>query len=72
MFDNIPSLAPLNTDATVDEVTRYLQTPPEGVDDALAWWYEHRHIFPKLSRMARNYLSIPGKPFLISEVQNTD
>jgi hypothetical protein len=32
-----------------DEVTRYLQTAPEKVDDALAWWFERRHIFPGLS-----------------------
>ena len=24
----------------LDEVTHYLQTVPEKVDDALAWWYE--------------------------------
>ena len=28
------------------------------------WWYEHKHIYPHLSRMAMDYLSIPGKYFL--------
>ena len=25
------------------------------------WWYERRGAFPRLSRMARDYLSIPGE-----------
>ena len=25
------------------------------------WWYERKHIYPRLSRMAMDYLSIPGK-----------
>lgn len=62
MFDNIPALASLDSDSTADEITRYLQTAPDRADDALAWWYERRHIFPRLSRMARDYLSIPGEP----------
>ena len=60
MFDNMPALTPLDTVA-VDEVTCYLQTTPEQVDDALAWWHECRHVYPGLSRMARDYLSIPGE-----------
>ena len=48
----------------MDEITRYLQTAPDKVDDPLGWWYERRHMFPRLSRMARDYLSIPGKSFL--------
>lgn len=33
----------------------------ELVHDALLWWVEKRVEFPRLSRMALNYLSIPGK-----------
>ena len=29
--------------------------------DTLAWWYEKRAMFPQLSRMALDYLSIPGE-----------
>ena len=33
------------------------------------WWYERSEAFPRLSRMARDYLSIPGKrPDLLSHV----
>ena len=60
MFDNMLALAPLDTVA-VDEVTCYLQTAPEQVDDALAWWHERRHVYPGLSHMAHDYLSIPGE-----------
>ena len=45
----------------MDEVTCYLQTAPEQVDDALTWWHERQHVYPGLSRMARDYLSIPGE-----------
>jgi hypothetical protein len=50
-------------DTALNEVTRYLQTAPEKVDDALSWWFERRHIFPRLSRMARDYLTIPREYF---------
>ena len=35
----------------------------EDVTDGLIWWYERHAMFPQLSRMARNYLSIPGEFF---------
>lgn len=28
--------------------------------DAVAWWYDHRKAYPRLSRMALYYLTIPG------------
>jgi hypothetical protein len=34
------------------------------------WWVERQAIYPRLSRMARDYLSIPGKFILIFE-ENT-
>jgi hypothetical protein len=43
------------------ELDKYLGTDPEHVTDALAWWYEHKHVYPRLHRMALDYLSIPGK-----------
>ena len=65
IFDNLPALqAPRAADLR-DELERYLSTDPEHVDDVLIWWYEHKHIFPCLHRMALDYLSIPGK-FCIS------
>jgi hypothetical protein len=61
IFDNLPALTAPTIDTAVDEVTRYLQTPPENVLNPLLWWFEHRLSYPGLSRMARDYLSIPGK-----------
>lgn len=59
MFDNHPAMsAPIQSDVS-DELARYLLAPCEDVKDGLMWWYEHRHSYPKLSRMARDYLSIP-------------
>ncbi|KAF5309387.1 hypothetical protein D9619_012291 [Psilocybe cf. subviscida] len=58
MFDDHPGLAPLTSEAG-DEIERYLLAGCEDVKDGLMWWYEHRHTYPRLSRMARDYLSIP-------------
>jgi len=59
MFDSIMDTAP--TPSSSDELQRYLTADVEDVKDGLLWWYERRRIFPELSRMARNYLSIPGE-----------
>jgi hypothetical protein len=40
---------------------KYLITDPLDVSDALAWWHEQRYEFPRLHRMALDYLSIPGE-----------
>ena len=60
MFDDLPALAAPKSSELRDELERYLSTDPEFVPDVLAWWYERRHIYPRLSRMAMDYLSIPG------------
>ena len=44
----------------VDEFDRYLSTPPEAVDNPIKWWYERQDVYPRLSRMALDYLAIPG------------
>lgn len=53
-----------------DELARYLSTPPEPTKpkDTLAWWHAHRKLYPCLSRMALDYLSIPGTSNLLSVV----
>ncbi|KIL55138.1 hypothetical protein M378DRAFT_18219, partial [Amanita muscaria Koide BX008] len=61
IFDNLPAFALPTTDLTVDEVTRYLQTETVMHEtDPLRWWYERQHLYPGLSRMAQDYLSIPA------------
>ena len=48
-----------------DDLDRYLSTHPEQVPDVIAWWHERQAMFPCLSRMALDYLSIPGKLLLL-------
>ena len=43
-----------------DELDRFLSTDPEHVTDAIGWWYEKRHVYPRLHRMALDFLTIPG------------
>src|SRR5271155_2295066 len=60
IFDNLPALQAPKPAELHGEVDRYLSTDPEHVTDVLVWWYEHKHIYPCLHRMALDYLSIPG------------
>lgn len=60
IFDNLPDLAHTSS-VEQDELDRYLSAEVEDVKDGLMWWFERRNTFPRLSRMACNYLSIPGK-----------
>lgn len=46
--------------AAHDEIDRYLRTETEVVDNPMLWWAERRAMYPGLSRMALDYLSIPG------------
>ena len=50
-----------------DKLKRYLATDVEPVSDALQWWHDRRATFPNLSRMALDYLTIPGE-FLVHAV----
>jgi len=60
IFDNLPDLAQASSDRR-DELDCYLASDVENVTDALMWWYERRAAFPRLSRMAQDYLSILGE-----------
>jgi hypothetical protein len=48
------------------ELDEYLSQPIEKVRDPMKWWWDHRHVYPKLSSMALDYLSVPGKKHLIN------
>lgn len=65
VFDNLPSLSAPTRAELRDEYERYLSTDPEMVDDVLLWWSERRAMYPRLSRMALDYLTIPGKVQLL-------
>jgi hypothetical protein len=44
-----------------DELQEYLSQPPERTKvNPLRWWWEKRHVWPALARMALDYLCIPG------------
>jgi hypothetical protein len=64
MFDNMPFLSVPKKAAVVDELARYLSSPTEATEDPLLWWIEKRMVYPRLARMALNYLSIPGQFYL--------
>jgi len=60
IFDNIPALTKPIVSRLWDELTAYLNSDPEYVDNVLSWWYKKRLTYPHLSRMALDYLTIPG------------
>jgi hypothetical protein len=62
MFDDLPSLSAPTWKELRDELDRYLSTDPEMVEEVLMWWHEHWGMYPYLSRMALDYLMIPGRP----------
>ena len=37
----------------------------ENVKDALAWWVTNQAVYPHLSRMGLDYLSIPGTYYVL-------
>ena len=61
IFDSLPTLA--KPQVVSHELDKYLGTDVEKVGDVLAWWHEHRAMYPCLSRMALDYLTIPGEFF---------
>jgi hypothetical protein len=47
------------------EIRQYIRhasyTDPVNLEDSpLAWWKQHGHLFPTLSRLARRYLATPA------------
>ena len=57
----MPFLSVPKKAAMVDELGRYLASPTEATVDPLLWWIEKQAVYPRLARMALNYLSIPGQ-----------
>ena len=52
---------PMGTAGDVDELDVYLSQPVEKVRDVIQWWWDHCAVFPRLSVMALDFLSIPDK-----------
>ncbi len=62
IFDNLPSFRAPNDAELSDELERYLSTDVEDVQDPLQWWTDRKSQFPNLSRMAIDFLTLPGEP----------
>ncbi|KIM68762.1 hypothetical protein SCLCIDRAFT_20092 [Scleroderma citrinum Foug A] len=60
IFNKLPSLAKPKASHEHNELDTYLASDIEDVVDALKWWHERCSTYPCLSRMAFNYLTIPG------------
>lgn len=60
MFDNLSHLAGAGSASETDELERYLAADLERVDDAIEWWQDRQKKYPRLSRMALDFLTIPG------------
>jgi hypothetical protein len=64
IFDNLPSLVEPKSSELRDDLDHYLSTDPEQVNNILVRWNDRKASFPSLSRMALDYLTIPGEPFV--------
>jgi hypothetical protein len=53
----------------VNELDDYLSQAIEKVSDPIGWWWDHWKVYPKLSAMAFDYLSVPGKFYLLRFVR---
>jgi hypothetical protein len=63
VFDSLPSLSTFKVTQPADELTRYLNDEIENINvsDGLKWWEGKQQTYPRLSQMAKDYLSIPGE-----------
>jgi hypothetical protein len=65
VFDNLSSRPPLRRRpaAVQDEISLYpglSAAVDKNVSDGIEWWCGKRETYPQLSRMAIDYLAIPG------------
>jgi hypothetical protein len=49
----------------INELDDYLSQAIEKVSDPIVWWWDHRKVYPTLSAMAFDYLSVPGMLYFI-------
>ena len=56
-----------NEEEFADKLDRYISSGRiKGVKDPIRWWHENQASYPRLSRMAKDYLTIPGQYSLFS------
>lgn len=56
------------TATPTSEFDEYLRHPIENVKAPLEWWYKNRFVYPHLSRMALDYLSVPPTSTAVERV----
>ena len=59
LFNNIDAFIPPEAADLHSEIDRYLVDDVEQADDPVKWWHDHRAVYPVLSRMALDFLTIP-------------
>ena len=72
IFDSLPVLAPPKPSDLGSELDHYLSTNVGHGTDAITWWHKCHHIYLSLLHMVLDYLTIPGKYFLLSFSYCTD
>ena len=62
MFNSLPAFLGVLSFTDHDKLTQYLSEDVVSMkpQDTLAWWASKKTVYPHLSRMALDYLSIPG------------
>ena len=65
--DSESSSSSSDEDEFADELDCYLSSGHiKGVTDPIKWWHENQASYSRLSRMAKDFLMIPGKHFIFS------
>ena len=59
LFAQLDVFAPPKSSDLHSEIDRYLAMDVEKAEDVLKWWHDRHVVYPCLSRMALDYLSIP-------------
>ena len=66
MFDKLAKQSRKRAKSTFDELQMYLSSDTEDISvNAIQWWQEKKKTYPRLHRMALDYLSIPGTSLII-------
>jgi hypothetical protein len=72
MFDELPAFAVPKSLQADDELASYLRSETEFVKEVIQWWHSKTHIYPRLSRMALDHLTILGRLCTFSHDTLTD
>jgi hypothetical protein len=59
----------VTTAPRASEIQEYLNFPVKNVKDPLKWWVDNKYVYLNLYHMALDYLSIPGKCYVLVSLQ---